>query len=63
MGAGEAGDMDIDQGPHKLIGKAFCKSSLGAYAIVTESPKWHITKKLENLHAESFSCHQWLWKR
>lgn len=34
MGAGEAGDMDIDQGPHKLIGKAFCKSSLGAYAIV-----------------------------
>lgn len=35
-GAGEAGDPDLDQGPHiktdRFAGKPLCKSSLGAHA-------------------------------
>lgn len=34
MGAGEAGDMDLDQGLHRFTGKAFCKSSPGANTTV-----------------------------
>lgn len=34
MGAGEAGDMDLVQGLHRFVEKAFCKSSPGAYVSV-----------------------------
>lgn len=34
MGAGEAGDMNLDQGLHRFIGKAFCRSSPGAHTAV-----------------------------
>lgn len=34
MGAGEAGDMNLDQGLHRFIGKAFCESSPGAHTTV-----------------------------
>lgn len=68
-GAGEAGDLDLDQGLHikseGLTEKPLCKSSPGAYTTAARVTKvlsalimiQHITKKLQNLHAESFSCH------